>query len=181
MFRRASLVLMLSVAACSHEPLSYIPQADRVQLQAEARMGEAGGGGRPISVDDMLRNARAAAPADPNAPAPSVPGRLLVRFDGSAVQPDAAQREALRRFATAALADRHGLLVRSEPGSFAGNDASVLGPRRAVAVSRELSDIAPNVDVRFDTALPAGVVVVTWAPPAGNTGAARPDGSGDAP
>jgi hypothetical protein len=88
-----------------------------------------------------------------------VPGRLLVRFEGAAVTPDAGQRASLRDFAGTSGGRR--LVVASRPGGFDDPGAPVLGQRRAVAVARELSALVADVDMRFDPALPPGVVVVT--------------------
>ena len=89
------------------------------------------------------------------------PDRLLVRFDGAAIQPDAAQKASLRQFASAAQAAHQPLRVASRPGSFEDAGAPVLGQRRAVAVARELSAVIGDVEMKFDPALPPGVVVVT--------------------
>jgi hypothetical protein len=145
---RPAVLLCVLLAACASDPVSLIPAADR-------RAAEAPSDG-PITVEEMLARARTAPSASP-----TVPGRLLVRFDGEAVQPDAAQRGQLHDFAAAAQTARQALLVTSRPGSFEDSGAPVLGQRRAVAVARELSAVVDNVNVKFDPAIPPGVVVVT--------------------
>jgi hypothetical protein len=149
---RRALILSLLLAACSQDPLLYIPEAER-RAAAVAAAGPAG----PVSVEDMLARART------NESGTAAPARLLVRFEGTAVQPDAAQRESLRTFAMTAQEARQKLMVASRPGQFEDPGAPVLGQRRAVAVARVLSTGTIDVGMRFDPALPPGVVVVTRA------------------
>ncbi len=147
---RRALPLCLVLAACSQDPVRYIPEAERTAAAAEVA--------RPISVDEMLartRNSNAA----PASSISTVPGRLLIRFDGAAITPDAGQKASLREFA--ASTGGRSLMVASRPGSFDDPGTPVLGQRRAVAVARELSSVAQDVEMRFDPALPPGVVVVT--------------------
>nr|WP_294508852.1 hypothetical protein [uncultured Rhodopila sp.] len=153
------------VVACSHDPIRYIPETDRTMLQAQDRLGTGQGTGGPISVDEMLQRAKAS-PDSKTAPA-----RLVIRFDGAAVQPDAAQRDTLRRFAEQAHAGS--LTVTSHPGSFDEAGSPVLGQRRAIAVSRELSDVVADVQMRFEPDVPPGVVVVSLGRPAARS--AEPD------
>ena len=145
---------LLAVAGCSHDPILYIPSTDRTMLQAQARLGNADDGGKgPISVDEMLRRAKQGDSG------PAAASSVVLHFGGDTVQPDAAQRDTLWRFATKTGAET--LVVSSRPGSFSDPATPVLGPRRAVAVSHELSAIVPNVQVRFEAALPPDVVVVS--------------------
>ena len=109
----------------------------------------------------MLARARNNAPG-----ATAVPGRLLVRFEADTVTPSPTQRAELRQFATtepgsAPTGTARKFWVASRPGSFEDGGTPVLGQRRAVAVARELSAVSPDVELRFDPALPPGVVVVT--------------------
>ncbi len=90
-----------------------------------------------------------------------MPGRLLVRFEADAVSPNPSQRAELRQFAQASPGTARRFWVTSRPGSFEDTGTPVLGQRRAVAVARELSSVSPDVELRFDPALPPGVVVVT--------------------
>lgn len=145
-------------AACSHDPIRYIPETDRAMLQAQDRLGNGDANGRAISVDEMLRRAKST--GDSKAPA----SRVMIRFDGDAVQPDTAQRDTLRRFAEQAHAAS--LTVTSRPGSFEDAGSPVLGQRRAIAVSRELSGVVADVQMRFEPGLPPGVVVVSLGRPA---------------
>ncbi len=144
------LMALLGLAACAHEPMDYIPPSDRTLLQAQARMGEGNNGQPPISVDQMLRQARgqATGPADPQ--------RLVVQFSGDAVTLTDDQRQALDRFAAKAGAAT--VVVSGRRGSFADN-AALLAQRRTVAVAHSLSAL-PNVEVRFVPDLPDSLVVV---------------------
>jgi hypothetical protein len=152
-------------AACSPDPIRYIPETDRTMLQAQDRLGHGDGNGQPISVDEMLRRAKTT--GESNEP----PSRVMIRFDGDAVQPDSTQRDTLRHFAEQAHAGS--LTVTSHPGSFDDAGSPVLGQRRAIAVSRELSEVVADVQMRFDPGVPAGVVVVSPGRPAAR--AAEPD------
>ncbi len=154
--RTVASVVALTVAGCSHDPIRYIPETDRTMLETQDRLGGGLGSGGPISVDEMLRRAKS---ADNGKGAAS---RVVIRFDGDAVQPDAAQRDTLRRFA--AQVGAGSVTVTSRPGTF-DETGTVLGPRRAIAVSRELSDIIPDVQMRFEAGLPPGVVVVSLGRP----------------
>lgn len=145
---RRGYLLCLLLAACSQDPVRYIPEEDRRAAAADKAT--------PISVSEMLANARheSLAPAAPS-------GRLLVHFQGDTVTPDPAQRASLWQFASNASAARQKLLVASRPGNFDDPGSPVLGQRRAVAVARELSAVVKDVEMRFDPALPPDVVVVT--------------------
>ena len=72
MFRRPMiLALALGLGACAHDPMDYIPSTDRALLSAQSRLGEAGGGAGPVSVDEMLREVRGeTTPPKDSAPAP---------------------------------------------------------------------------------------------------------------
>lgn len=152
---------MVALAGCEQrDALRYIPATDRALLQAEARLG-AGAGGAPqrMSVEALLAQARggteaAAAPA----PASGQSLALTLRFAPGAVQPDAAQRAAVARFAAAAQGAAR-LQVSARPGPEQGPEL-LLGQRRAVAVARLLEDAAPEVALRFDAAVPADAVLL---------------------
>lgn len=142
---------MLALAGCEQrDALRYIPATERTLLQAEARLGAGAGGTAPqrMSVEALLAQARGgtAAPA------------LTLRFAPGAVQPDAAQREAVARFAAAAQGAAR-LQVSARPGPEQGAEL-LLGQRRAVAVARLLEDAAPEVALRFDAAVPADAVLL---------------------
>ncbi len=140
------------VAACSHEPMDYIPANERTLLKAQARIGESGGGSNAISVQEMLERARS------NANHPVQDRRLVVQFTGDAVALDDAQRKAVDTFGAAA--GNTPLIVTGQRGGFQSGNP-LLGQRRAVAVARVLSDRAPNVDVRFAADMPDNVVTVS--------------------
>jgi hypothetical protein len=148
---RRAFPLCLLLAACAQDPIRYIPETERMVSAAD--------GARPISVEAMLARARANAPA-PTGTINTVPGRLLVRFEPDATAPTPSQRAELREFAQTSPGPRR-FRVASRPGTFEDAGALVLGQRRAVAVARELSALSPDVEMRFDPALPPGVVVVT--------------------
>jgi len=145
------------IASCSHDPIRYIPETDRTTLETQDRLGGGLGSGGPISVDEMLRRAKSS--GSRNAAA----SRVVIRFDGDTVQPDAAQRDTLRRFA--AQVGAGSVTVSSRPGTFDDTGSPALGPRRAIAVSRELSDVVPDVQMRFEAGLPPGIVVVSLGHP----------------
>lgn len=149
------LVPMLGLAACSYQPMDYIPPTDRALLEAQARLSPSGNGQGPISVKEMLNRARDSQ-ADAEHP-------LVLTFVGDTVQPDAAQVQLLQQFA----AKVHGqaVTVTSQPGGF-DDPGSLLGPRRAVAVAHELSASLPTVGVRFSAEAPAHAVVVRASPAA---------------
>nr|WP_294517468.1 hypothetical protein [uncultured Rhodopila sp.] len=151
-------MMALLVAACSHDPIRYIPETDRAMLQAQDRLGTGDRTGQPISVDEMLQRAKSTAENKAS------PSRVVIRFDGDAVQPDAAQRDTLRRFAE--QSHTGSLTVTSHPGSFDDAGSPVLGQRRAIAVSRELSAVVADVQMRFEPEVPPGVVVVSLGRPA---------------
>lgn len=132
---------LLALAACgTPDPLRQIPSHERNMLEAEARMSA--GRDRRSAVDAMLARARA------NDPAP-----LLLRYTGTVTAPDAAQREAIARFAAASRGAPR-LIVQARPGG----GAEMLGPRRAVAIARLLEADFPNVDIQFEAQTPADVV-----------------------
>lgn len=150
---RRAFLLCCFLAACAQDPIRYIPETDRVVAAAD--------GARPVTVEAMLARARNNTPG-----ATAVPGRLLVRFEADTVTPSPAQRAELRQFAQATPGATPGTAPRkfwvaSRPGTFEDGGSPVLGQRRAVAVARELSTLSPDVELRFDPALPPGVVVVT--------------------
>lgn len=140
-----TLWLPLLAAGCAApDPLSAIPAHERTMLQAEARM--AAPTDRRGAVAAILERARGAGPAP-----------LLLRFEGEATRPDPAQRAALARFTEAARGAPR-IEVVARPGLGAG--AMMLGPRRAVAVARLLEGEGREVELRFDSAMPADAVRV---------------------
>ena len=153
MVARGCVVLLsaLGVAACANEPISYIPPTDRALLEAQARMAGSGASHGPISVEDMLRQARSGQSAAETAP------HLVLQFSNGAVLLDDAQKQSLAKFAAAARGQP--VSVVSRPGGFEGA-AALLGQRRAVAVARELSASQPDVELRFSADAPADVVEV---------------------
>ncbi len=160
---RRVVLLCVLLAACSHDPVHYIPEADRRAAASD--------GSGPISVDELLARVRSSESTAPESATQAgtmqaeTPGRIVMRFADNAIQPDAGQREALRQFAAASLAARQPVVVSSRPGSFDDPGQKVLGQRRAIAVARELSSVAGDVETHFDAALPADVVVVTQGAP----------------
>ncbi len=149
------LFAALGLAACEHEPLEYIPPADRALLQAQARMGDGGGTQGPVSVEDMLRRARAA-------PDSAVPAKLVLQFSRDAVTLDDAQKQSLAQFAAAAK--EKSVTVQSRRGGFDGS-AALAGQRRAMAVARELTGHVAAIELRFAPDTPDDVVVVGAASP----------------
>lgn len=146
---RIILLPMLALAACAPEPIEYIPPHDRTLLQAEARMGGAGGGTGAISVDQMLQRARARPDSSTTA------SRLVLQFSGETVALDDAQKQSLAQFATSA---------QGRPVTVLGqraNSASMLGQRRAVAVARVLSASLPAVEVKFSPEIPPDAIIVS--------------------
>jgi len=151
------LVPVLTLAACSPEPIEYIPPSDRALLQAQARLGDApGASSAPISVDEMLSRARTAQPPQPPAPP------LRLQFTGDAVQPDDQQKQSLARFAAAAHG--HTVTVVSRRGGF-DDPTALLGQRRALAVAHVLEGSIADVELRFDAAAPGDTVLVSVATP----------------
>lgn len=146
MHRAALCLAATTLAGCAAgDPLRAIPSHERNMLEAEARVATAGQD-RRAAVNAMLARARADDPAP-----------LVLRFEGEAIQPDAAQREAIARFANAARGAPT-VIVAAQPGL--GGARNMLGARRALAVSRLLEGQFPEVELRFETALPAEVVRV---------------------
>ncbi len=136
-------MILLSLAACgTPDPLRAIPSHERNMLEAEARLSTSRD--RRSTVEAMLARARA------NDPAP-----LVLRFPGAVTTPDAAQREAISRFATAARGAPR-LIVQARPGG----GAEMLPPRRAIAVARLLEADFPQVDIQFEAQLPPDTVRV---------------------
>lgn len=173
---RAPMPVLLAVAmsallaACANnDPLSYIPAQDRALLQAQQRLGGDGGGTSPITVDALLNQARVNAPPGtaPATVAAATDGHVALRYDGDAIQPDAAQREAIHRFATVARDQGLRVTVLSRQDSFADPGVPLLGQRRATAVARELQAVLPDadVDLRFEPSAPAGVVLLSGRRP----------------
>jgi len=147
---------LAALAGCAAPgPLSAIPAHERTMLEAEARLAAARApaqtpaGDRRGAVESMLSRARGAGPAP-----------LLLRFEGAAIAPDPAQREAIAGFAKAAQGAPR-LVVTAQPGLGAG--AQMLGPRRAIAVAKLLEAEFPEVDLRFDAALTADLVRIRLA------------------
>jgi hypothetical protein len=171
--RRASLLLSLPLlGACTTDPIRFIPPTDRTLLEAQARLGEGGAGrqtGGRITVADLLAKARAESPAA-QGPAPRT--GLVLRYTAIQVQPDEAQRRDIEAFA-AAVRGTPLVTVASRPAGFDGGDASLIGERRALAVARLIRPEVPNVELRFEAAIPQGEVLVLLGnlPVAGN---ARP-------
>ena len=143
------LLPMLALAACSPEPIEYIPPHDRTLLQAEARMGGAGGGTSAISVEQMLQRARTRPDSGVMA------SRLMLQFSGEAVALDEAQKQSLAQFANGAQGRPVTVLGRR------ANSASMLSQRRAVAVARVLSASLPAVDVKFSPDVPPDAIIVS--------------------
>lgn len=134
-------LIPLALAGCAApDPLSAIPAHERNMLQAEAR--QATGRDRHAVVQAMLARARA------NDPAP-----LALRFTGTETAPDAAQRDAVARFAAAARGAPR-LVVQARPGG----GAEMLAPRRAVAVARLLEPEFAQVDIAFDLQIPPDTI-----------------------
>jgi len=132
---------LCGLAACgTPDPLRAIPSHERNMLEAEARLST--GRDRRSTVEAMLARARASDPAP-----------LVLRFPGAVTAPDAAQREAISRFATAARGAPR-LIVQARPGG----GAEMLPPRRAIAVARLLETDFPQVDIQFEAQLPADTV-----------------------
>jgi hypothetical protein len=140
---------LLALAACgTPDPLRQIPSHERNMLEAEARVSTSRD--RRSAVDAMLARARA------NDPAP-----LVLRYSGTATTPDATQREAISRFATASRGAPR-LVVQARPGG----GSEMLGPRRAIAVARLLEADFPNVDIQFEAQTPPDTIRILL--PAGN-------------
>lgn len=150
-----TLMLALLLGGCSHDPIRYIPQTDRAMLQTQERLGDGQSAAGPITVEEMLRRAKASEPAK------AASEKVVIRFNGEAVQPDAAQRDQLQRFAISLPNKTVPVVVSSRPGSFDDAGAAVLGQRRALAVSRTLSGLLPDITVRFEEMLPPDIVVVS--------------------
>ena len=149
---------LLAVACAQSDPMRYIPQGERNLLQAEARLGDTPGrtatGGR-ISVDELLARARTAeAGAGARQAEP-----LVLRFTPGAVQPDAAQREAIERFAARAAGAPRVVVVGRRAATLAGPEA-LLGQRRAVAVARLLEPSLPEVETRFEPGVAADEILL---------------------
>lgn len=167
---RAPVPVLLAVAApvllaaCGNDPLSYIPPQDRAFLQAQRRLGADGGAsGGPITVDALLDQARASGQARGSDPAGTAASssRVALRYAGDAIQPDAEQLDIIRRFAAEARAQGLRVTVLGRQDSFDAPGVPLLGQRRATAVARALETYVPDVDLRFDPAAPAGVVVLS--------------------
>lgn len=157
--RHLPLCLGLLLAGCEHEPMEYIPPADRALLQAQARLAGGGSGAGPVTVQDMLARARdAKTPDGPTGTASRAPEPLVLRFASGVVMPDAQQRETLGGFATAAQGRR--LIVLSRPGVASGA-TPMLGQRRAMAVARALRQDESEIELRFSSDAPPDVVVVS--------------------
>jgi len=132
---------LLSLAACgTPDPLRAIPSHERNMLEAEARLSTSRD--RRSTVNAMLARARA------NDPSP-----LVLRYTGTTTMPDAAQREAISRFATAARGAPR-LVVQARPGG----GAEMLAPRRAIAVARLLEADFQTVDIQFEAQTPPDTV-----------------------
>lgn len=167
--RRVLLLPALTLlVACTPDPIRFIPPTDRTLLEAQARLGESGAArqatGR-ITVAELLARARATGPEASGAAPRS---GLVLRFTASQVQPDEAQRRQVAEFA-AAVRGAALVTVASRPAGFEGGDASLIGERRALAVARLIRPDVPNVELRFEPAVPAGEVLVLLGdmPPAG--------------
>ena len=151
---RRLLPLLPLLAACQQEPISYIPQADRTLLQAQARLGEGGTAAATpparTSVSEMLSRIRGSEPA--------APARLVLRYAGTEVLPEPAQREELTRFGAANRGAAKAVVI-ARP-SAAGGEAGLLSQRRALAVARLLEADFREVQLRFEREAPAGQVLV---------------------
>ena len=151
-------------------PTPSAPETPRQAVQAStpAQPG-------PISVEAMLARARDASPATSGATLPASaepragtapvvataalgsPG-LALRFTGDEVQPSDAQRAQVENFARRNRGAQVTISARS------GGD--LLGPRRALAVARLLQPRFPDVELRFDPAVPPDEVsLIASRPP----------------
>ncbi|MFZ4408605.1 MAG: hypothetical protein ACOYOH_14770 [Paracraurococcus sp.] len=158
---RVLLLLLPLLAACNPDPIRFIPPTDRTLLEAQARLGEGNAGRQPpgrITVAELLAKARAAAPTGAGPGQPPRTG-LVIRYTPTQVQPDEAQRQQVADFA-AAVRGAALVTVASRPAGKQGNDASLLGERRALAVARLLQPEVSNVEIRFESAVPTGEVLV---------------------
>lgn len=162
----SGLLTAAVLTSCSNPPMAYIPSSDRSMLEAEARLGRDNtGGGTGISVEQMLQRARrgdqpVAAPGA-GAEAGQAQTRLLLHFDGDAVQPDDDQRSQIEAFATSHPGNES--LTITSRGDGLGAGSQFLGQRRALAVSHALGEGRPNAVIRFDPDMPDGIVVVAAA------------------
>ncbi|TDH63057.1 hypothetical protein E2C06_08675 [Dankookia rubra] len=157
--RRASfLLLLLPLVACAPDPIRFIPPTDRTLLEAQARLGEGGAARQPgrITVAELLAKARAESPA---AQGPAARTGLVLRYMAAQVQPDDAQRRDVEAFAVAARGAAL-VTVASRPAGYDGGEASLIGERRALAVARLIRPEVPNVELRFEAAIPQGEVLV---------------------
>ena len=103
------------------------------------------------------------------------PPRMVLRFRGTDVAPDEAQRAELNRFA-AANAGAPGAVVIAQRDAL-GGETALLGQRRALAVARLLEGSFREVQLRFERDAPAGQVLILRE--AGT--ALAPGASGQAP
>jgi hypothetical protein len=156
---RVLLVMLLALSACSNPPMRYIPTADRSLLDAERRLGQDGDPADKsgVSVSQMLDRARNGDTTQVAATGPAT--RVLLHFDGDAVQPNSSQRAQLVSFASAHRSGPTVLVTSHADAVEAG--AQLMDQRRAVAVSRELATSVPDVSIRFDPNIPEGLVVVS--------------------
>ncbi len=138
--RRLLPMLPLLLLACQEDPMRNLSLAQ----------GQAGGGAGRTNVADMLARARA------NDQAP--PSRMVLRYAGTEVQPDAAQRAELLQFAAANRGAPHVVVIAR--ASAPATDGSLLNQRRALAVARQLEGQFREVQLRFERDAPVGQVLV---------------------
>jgi hypothetical protein len=92
---------------------------------------------------------------------------LVLRYAATQVQPDDTQRRDVEAFA-AAVRGAALVTVASRPAGYDGGEAALIGERRALAVARLIRPEVPNVELRFEGAIPQGeVLVLLGALPAG--------------
>ena len=147
-------LLPLLASACAHEPMEYIPPADRSMLQAQARLGgdESAAPKEGIPVDEMLARARTQ-----NSDAAAA-GRLVLHFAAGDAAPDAGQKVQIAAFARATGGAPLRVIARKRSLS---EDTALLTQRRAVAVAKMLAASTPNVDITFAVTTPGDEIIIT--------------------
>lgn len=159
-------LLLLTLCACQHDPMRYIPLADRNFMAAQSRMGADGADGQmnggATSVESMLAHARSTGVVQAGAgggtmSAAAKAGVVSVAFTGADVQPDETQRARIREILPAAKVQGRATVVGSKDPA----DTNYLGQRRATAVANILLVDIPGTMVRFDKAVPSGTVIIS--------------------